>query len=94
VSIRVHIERLVVDAGIALDRRTLEASVIEGLSQALLEQAGSPLLQRDGSIEALQGGTIQFQGAASTWGAQLGRSVHAALDAGVRSTSSATKGPQ
>ena len=91
-NIQVHIERLMVDGSLGLDSSALEAAVIEGLSRALMQQPGLPLLQQGGSLAALHGGTVQFQGPPSSWGDQLGHSVHATLAAGAQGDWSATNG--
>ena len=78
-NIQVHIERLVVDGSLGLDSRALEAAVIEGLSQALVQQPGLSLLQRGGNIAALTGPAIRFERSPAFWGQQFASAIHGSL---------------
>lgn len=79
---RVHIERLLIDASLGIDPRALEAALAEGLAQALREQPGLALLQEGRSIAALTTRPIRIHGPAAAWGVQLGQALHAALGGG------------
>jgi hypothetical protein len=82
-NIRLHIERLVVDAGLAGDPRVFKAAVVAELSRALAAmppgQAG--LLQTGGSLDSLQSPmrVLHGPGPAATWGTQVGAALHASL---------------
>lgn len=69
-TVRVHIDRLVIDASLGLDPRALEAALAEGLAQALL-QPGLPLLQQGGSIGILQGPAFTLDRSPAGWSGQF-----------------------
>jgi hypothetical protein len=77
-SLSVHVERLVIDAGLGLDPRKLEAALAEGLAQALL-QPGLPLLQQEGSIGILQGAALTLDRSPAGWGDQFAGALRSAL---------------
>jgi hypothetical protein len=85
VNIRLHIERLVVDAGLADDPRLFEAAVVAELSRAMAAmppgQAG--LLQTGGALDRLQSPmrVLHGPGTAAALGTQVGAAIHAGLAA-------------
>lgn len=82
-NLRLHIERLVVDAGLAGDPRLFEAAVIAELSRAMAAMPPDPasLLQTGGSLDHLGSPKLVVQGpaTAATWGTQVGAALHAGL---------------
>ena len=82
-NLHVHIDRIVIDAGMATEDQTgvVQAAIHEALARLLAGRGLSPALARSGSILVLAAGEIAPSpgSAPRALGAGVGRAVHAAL---------------